>query len=1210
MKGALPPGYPLPVPPPETPPPAGSDPGPLGETERLTPPSGLPEVSRLTLDLVGDRDEDQDSDDELDPDEESAAGAASPLGLARPDAVTALLPPTPSPAGPASGSGPAVRFRLGPGDQFGRFTIIEERGRGGMGVVYRALDRDLDREVALKLLSLELSGERDLERFRREAALASKLRHPRIVGVYSFGEVEGRPFFTMPLVEGESVKELLARSGRLAPPRAAELIREVALAIDAAHQQRVVHRDLKPANLLLDADGGPLVLDFGLAKDLGRGPDLTRTGELLGTPYYMAPEQARGEGADHRADVYALGAILYELLTGKVPYEGQTAGEVLHKILTSEPPSPREHAPDLPYELETVVLTAMAREPFFRYQTAGALAEDLSRFLDDEPVQARRPGLVAQAIRLVRRHRAATAMFVLLLFTIAISGLVVRRGTERAAAREEASSALKSLQDARACEQRGDLEGASRAYVKAFFLAEEAYGRRPDDEEVRARFLQVLRQRALFAEEQQNWTTAEQMWERLARHTQAEADQAGLRRASGKAQVVVRGLQPGESLVFVRWDRASGREDPGSEGLASWETPEAELRAGSYVATYRVRGADQMPEEVRRRRLPRLLVPLDRGQRVEVTVSDPGPPLGGMVHVPRARVVLGSAAGDSDEPLRLASVGPVWIDQHEVTIGDYRLFLEAVARQGHDGCGAECPGNRPRLPFFPRLSWDHCPPGFPARPGDPQSEQRPVTRVCWYDAAAYAHWAGKRLPSEDEWELAAGAIDGRTYPWGDQWADGRANFHRSDMAPVADYPEDQSPYGVVGLAGNADEWCRDRVGTDGSRAIRGGPWYYRPEEGGRISDRTFAAAWDRFPDTGFRCVRDGDPAPELLQRDPPPAPPEPPPASGAPIVLRAAAWPHYADPRFAEAFRTRHLARTGRDVRVEQVRAISRNEELPPLLSAGEVDLVTPTCDFARTLIEQDLVQPFQLADEEDLLPPFRRPPFLQRAGRSYGVCYAYGSMSLVAGDPGLEPAGWEALWDPALAGRVAVWDDPAWVVSLAARQLGLAPTDLSPEELQGPIRERLLALLANRPVLWRDPGPVIEAMAEGRLALCDDWGLVARQLQRRGVPFRQVQPPGGAPVWIDSWMLAKDLAPERAEAARAWVEYALSPENQRDLLLVAGYDPTNARTIRLLDKRTARDRLQALRLRMDELQRWPDLPRREALLAAWEAAKREAGGR
>ncbi|MEZ6186208.1 MAG: serine/threonine-protein kinase [Planctomycetota bacterium] len=340
------------------------------------------------------------------------------------ESVTRFTPPptdSVTQLSPSAGSSGSAGFTLG--ERFGRFEIKEELGRGGMGLVYRALDTDLGREVALKVLSIELSGERDLERFRHEAALASKLRHPRIVGVYSYGEVEGRAYFTMPVVEGRSLKEVLASQGPFAPEAAARLLRQVAQAIDSAHQQRVVHRDLKPANLLLDPEGEPLILDFGLAKDLGRDVGLTQTGEIVGTPLYMAPEQVRGQHLDHRVDVYALGVILYELLTATSPFRAETAGQVLHRILESTPHALRALRRDVPYALETVCLKAMARERMFRYQTAGELADDLGRFLDDGKVQARRPGLAARAVGFARSHRSTTVLALVLLLVLGTSPL-------------------------------------------------------------------------------------------------------------------------------------------------------------------------------------------------------------------------------------------------------------------------------------------------------------------------------------------------------------------------------------------------------------------------------------------------------------------------------------------------------------------------------------------------------------------------------------------------------------------------------------------------------------------------------------------------------------------------------------------------------------------------------------------------------------------
>ena len=253
-------------------------------------------------------------------------------------------------------------------------------GHGGMGVVYRTRHLRLNRAVALKmLLAGPFARPKERERFRREAEAVAALRHPNVVQVHDSGEHDGRPYFTMELEEGGTLARKLA--GTPLPARdAAALIAAVADAVQAAHAARIVHRDLKPSNVLLTADGTPQVADFGLARRAEGGPGLTRTGAAVGTPSYMAPEQIRADGkaVGPVTDVYALGAILYECLTGRPPFRAETSVATLQQVLTDEPVLPRRLNPTVPRDLETICLKLFAKGvPRQRYSTAAALAEDL-----------------------------------------------------------------------------------------------------------------------------------------------------------------------------------------------------------------------------------------------------------------------------------------------------------------------------------------------------------------------------------------------------------------------------------------------------------------------------------------------------------------------------------------------------------------------------------------------------------------------------------------------------------------------------------------------------------------------------------------------------------------------------------------------------------------------------------------------------------------
>ncbi len=448
----------------------------------------------------------------------------------------------------------------------GDYEILEEIARGGMGVVYRVRQRSLHRVVALKMiLAGEFASPDAVQRFCSEAKNVARLDHPHIVPVYEVGEHGGLPFFSMKYIDGNS----LVQQPPMAPRTVAELMAKVARAVHHAHQRGILHRDIKPGNILLDKAGVPYVTDFGLAKHVEAATAHTLSGAVEGTPSYMAPEQARGHSKRLTtvADVYGLGAVLYELLTGLPPFKGETPLDTLQQVLTEEPVSPSRKRSDVPRDLEVICLRCLRKEPERRYESALALAEDLERFLAGEAIRARAVGQAERVVRWVRRYPAGAALVVVsFLAALALVGVAVGQWYN---ARLEASRAALEESNTKLAEIAEQLKltlGAVRTekakarryfYASQMTLVEQARKEKQD-----GRVVQLLRTFIPDDPEEEDPRNFE--WWHLWREYHGE--QSRLRGHKGAVTTVA--FSPDDRLIasgsadnsVILWEAANGKE--------------------------------------------------------------------------------------------------------------------------------------------------------------------------------------------------------------------------------------------------------------------------------------------------------------------------------------------------------------------------------------------------------------------------------------------------------------------------------------------------------------------------------------------------------------------------------------------------------------------------------------------------------------------------
>jgi tRNA A-37 threonylcarbamoyl transferase component Bud32 len=666
-----------------------------------------------------------------------------------------------------------------------RYKVEEELDQGGMAVVYRALDLRHDREVAIKVLHPALSATVGTERFLREIDVVARLVHPNILTLIDSGVVGDLPYYVMPFVEGQSLAALLEREKRLPPQQAVRIACEVAEALETAHRRGVIHRDIKPGNVLLSG-GHAVVADFGIAGAIdGSIPDrLTRTGTSIGSPVYMSPEQATGERElDGRTDIYSLGCMLYELLTGEAPFHGSLEAMVTQKVMGEVRPL-RAVDPDISPAIERVVARALDKDPDRRFPSADAFREALQQAM---------PGTEPRAWG--RRRTVATALVVLVVAVVAAMA-VSRSGAE----------GQRRIWAARTLAEAEDLADAGRL-TEALELAEQVEAAFPADT-VLARLLPEV-----------SFSVAIESDPRGARVLVQDFDGNG-----GEWKPL--GTTPLDGVRF-----AGVTYEMGVRGITYFEDRPHRVRF--ELDGYRTReilttalfgwGMSGIP-------------PLN-----PVLLDPEDPALDGMVRIP------GFTASSVEYV-------DYFMDRFEVTNAEFQEFVDAGGYQDRTLWV------HPVVRGGAALSFDQAMALFrdqTGRPGPstwrlgtfPEGQERyPVGGVSWYEAAAYAEWAGKELPTTTHWGQA------RRYSWANNGVTvPRSNLGADGPRPVGEN-DAMSTLGVYDLAGNVREWCSNEVGA-GERATRGGAW----------TDAPFHVGWvipkdplDRDPTHGFRLVRTSD----------------------------------------------------------------------------------------------------------------------------------------------------------------------------------------------------------------------------------------------------------------------------------------------------------------------------------------------------------------
>jgi tRNA A-37 threonylcarbamoyl transferase component Bud32 len=673
----------------------------------------------------------------------------------------------------------------------GKYKIIAVAGRGGMGIVYKAEDIKLKRTVALKFLPPELTQDKESkERFVLEAQSAAALSHPNICTIHEINEEEEKSFIAMEYFEGKTLREEIEK-GPLGVERTLEIARQVAAGLEEAHKKGIIHRDIKSSNIMVSDKGQAKILDFGLAKVKG-GTLLTREGTTLGTVAYMSPEQAQGEEVDRRTDLWSLGVVLYEMLSGVLPFEGEREASVLYSVVHEEPRALKEIKRDLPLELQQIVNRALKKKPESRHATAAEIINDLTKYEDTLRAEELGAFNLRTFLRRIRRPQIAIpAICAVLLLAMAAVWFFNRQAKIRWA-REEILPEVERL-----------VEENFRDFTDAYRLAVEAEKIIPHD----PRLLELISESSVNL----NITTEPPGADIYVKEYDAP-----------EAEWEYVGVSPLEQarlpIGIVRWKiEKEGCEPVLAASLTMMTT---------YKPNNVIIGSDLMRVLDKEGSLPE-----------------------GMVRVIGAETPLGK-------------LGDFFIDKYEVTNKQYKEFVDAGGYKNKQLWKHEF------LDEGKVLSWEEAMAEFVDQTGRPGpstwqagdypegQDDLPVSGLSWYEAAAYAEFLGKTLPTGTHWGIARGEATPliRIFQFGgDAVFVPFSNFQEQGPVPVGSLPG-ITAYGAYDMAGNVREWCWNE--TQNGRLIRGGAWNDPVYMFGALSQ---TLAFDRSPYNGFRCAKYPDP---------------------------------------------------------------------------------------------------------------------------------------------------------------------------------------------------------------------------------------------------------------------------------------------------------------------------------------------------------------